>query len=121
MKSGIFLFSIFLFLSLYSCGTQKITEKYKITDISGYSEGRAAFQAYNRWGYLDQKWEIAVSPQFMEAGKFSEELAPVLLNKKWGYISTDGKFQINPHYERAEEFSEGLAAVEEDGLWGLYR
>lgn len=52
-----------------------------------------------------------VSPQYENAGSFSEGLAPVKQNGKWGYIDTEGRVVIPFQYEMAYIFNEGLAVV----------
>jgi hypothetical protein len=60
-----------------------------------------------------------VNPQFQNALRFSEGLAPVCLGGKWGYISAEGNLAINPQYEEAGLFAGGLAHVRAIGKYGL--
>ncbi len=62
--------------------------------------------------------EFVVNPQFDDAKRFSEGLAPVKIGDKWGYIDKTGKYVVNPQFLRAEVFSEGLAWVEMGGEQG---
>ena len=65
-----------------------------------------------KWGFIDTKGEMVISPQFDEAGKFSEGLAAVFNQCRWGYIDKTGAFVIKPQFKFALEFSEGLAVVD---------
>ena len=59
----------------------------------------------DKYGYIDQKGEIVIEPQFNWADRFSEGLALVRMeddnlgyNGKYGYINPEGKIVIEPAY-----------------------
>ena len=106
-----------------------------------FSEGLAGVLAevmkdgktVRRWGYINRKGELVVSPRYKSVGKFSEGLAVVKTGfndpryvpegeeyepAKWGYIDKHGKVVIELQYSKALAFSEGLALVRKDGLYG---
>jgi hypothetical protein len=56
-------------------------------------------------------YKQVVTPQYEDAGYFSEGLAPVKSNGLWGYIDTTGKTVIDFQYYYAYTFSEGRAVV----------
>jgi len=69
-----------------------------------------------KYGYADDKGNIAIKPQYDKAENFSEGLAAVMIeenyNKKWGFIDTKGKMVIPTTYKlKPGRFKEGLAAV----------
>jgi hypothetical protein len=69
-----------------------------------------------KWGYVDQKGEFVVNPQFEMAYMFFEGIALVKANNgNYGYIDERGDFVIEPIYKNAGHFSEGLACVVLDG------
>jgi hypothetical protein len=70
-----------------------------------------------KWGFIDVKGQIVITPQFDYAREFSEGLAAASVGKKWGYIDETGKWSIEPKYELALPFSEGLAQVRIGGQW----
>ena len=73
----------------------------------------------SRWGYINEKGETAIHPQFQQARPFHEGLAAVNLSDKWGYIDRQGEFSINLLYDECGDFSEGLAPVKWYGRWGF--
>ena len=72
-----------------------------------------------RWGYVNSRGQVKITPQFDEASTFSDGLAVVSVGGRAGYIDTDGKFAINPQFEGGAPFSEGLAAVRINDAWGF--
>lgn len=77
-------------------------------------------QIDGRWGYIDQKGQIVIAPQFSWAEEFSEDLAAFANDDgMYGYIDTAGKVVIPPVLTRWSEFREGLAAVAVEFMnWG---
>lgn len=55
--------------------------------------------------------QVIVTPQYEDAGNFSDGYAPVKLNGKWGYINESGAMVIQPRYDWAGTCSEGVALV----------
>ena len=69
-----------------------------------------------KYGYADDKGNIAIKPQYEKALSFSEGLAAVQVSDgqraKWGFIDTKGKMVVPATYIlQPGKFSEGLAAV----------
>jgi hypothetical protein len=84
-----------------------------------FSQGLAAVKVSDRWGYIDAQQDVVISPQFIAAGDFGDDRAPVRLNSNaWGYINRSGQVVIDEQYEEARPFSDGRAAVMLDGQWG---
>ena len=66
----------------------------------------------DKWGYINQKGEYVINPQFESADYFCDGLALVeTVDKKWGYIDKKGNQVIEAKYKYATPFSEGLAFV----------
>ena len=90
--------------------------------LSGAAAGLCA-QGLNRfpvkvgevWGYIDNSGKTVIEPKFLNAGRFTEGLAPVRLNGTYGYIDSTGKFSIAPMFDLALPFEEGIAKVFLDG------
>lgn len=95
--------------------------KKEYNRASAFSENLAAFSniGEKKFGFLDTKEVVRISPTFDRVKSFSEGLAPAKKDNKWGYIEKDGKFRINAIFEEAGVFSESLAAVKTAGKWGF--
>jgi hypothetical protein len=92
-----------------------------------------------KWGLIDQRGKIVVSPRFDSIGPMREPVnlvgewvrrppfviafqkEPILVRAgmKWGYIDKSGAFLVQPQYLDALPFSEGLAAVMVGVRWGF--
>jgi hypothetical protein len=72
----------------------------------------------NKWGYINQKGEFILAPQFDVAGDFSDNgLAIVRLHDHDGVIDANGYFIVKPKYDTIQPFSEGRAVViDQDGF-----
>ncbi len=73
---------------------------------------------YTKYGFIDTTGKIKITPQYNDAGRFSDGLAAVKLGKHWGYINDKGAVVIPLQYQSAKDFSDGLAAVRWGKLWG---
>lgn len=83
-----------------------------------FSEGLAAVQVGERWGYIDRMGRMVIKPRFQEASYFAEGLASIKSGDRWGYIDRTGKVVISPRFQESKGFSEGFAAVKFDDKWG---
>ena len=85
--------------------------------------GLLAAQSDGRWGFINDKGEWVVNPQFAWVGEFKEQGLCVVRNEEqYGYIGLDGKYIINPIFLDAESFSgNNLAAAQdkETEKWGI--
>lgn len=96
--------------------------------VKSFSQGLAAMETRNGFGYISTKGEWAIKPQFAEAGNFSEGLAAVKRQRLkqddkfkypkftypgWGYIDKDGTLKIPYQYYGGTEFRNGHACVKE--------
>ena len=52
----------------------------KYEEVNDFSEGLAAVKLSEKWGYIDTLGEIAIRPQFLYAGIFSEGFASVIID-----------------------------------------
>ncbi len=87
-----------------------ITEKNPIAPLS---EGLRAHydNKLKKWGYIDEKGNIAIQPQFAQARPFSDGMAAVAneqFNPTWGFINTKGYMVLKPAYRgRVSDFNSG--------------
>lgn len=104
-----------------------------LTEVSDFSnstphvgqlrEGLRPHYSYTakKWGYIDAKGNVVITPQFREARAFSEGLAAVCVeenyNKKWGFIDRTGKFVIPAKfggYRRPSDCRNGFITWRDD-------
>lgn len=91
-----------------------------IQTIYTFSEGLAAYtNKSGKYGYVDTKGSIVISPRYDEAGPFSDGLAPVRINDKYGYTDPQGNVVIACQFVEARPFHEGLAAVSNGKMYGF--
>jgi hypothetical protein len=100
---------------------KEITLAYRV--LLEAAEGRAEADPIpmdfgETWGYIDERGETAIYPQYEAARPFVEGLAAVRVLGKWGFVDREGHWVVNPLYEECGDFSESLAAVEWHGKWG---
>ena len=69
-------------------------------------------------GFIDEKGELVILPQFSEAGEFHEGLVRIRENGLWGYADLNGQVVITPQYKEACDFYEGRARVRDKRYWG---
>lgn len=90
----------------------------KYYQAGAFSEGLAAVQMNNKWGFVDKTGKEVIPLQYDGASFFSNGLAAVEKNSKWGFIDKNGKEIISLQYSGAGDFCEGLAAVLKNGKIG---
>lgn len=69
------------------------------------------FSKNGKWGYMDIKGNVIVSPQYDYAESFSDGLGLVGFKGKYGYINGDGEIAIPIKYNFAASFQNGNAVV----------
>jgi hypothetical protein len=76
-----------------------------------FSEGLAAVQLGNNWGYIDKTGRLLINPRFDSAEEFFEGRALIELHNLWGYIDKSGAQIIEPQFAWAGRFYQGRALV----------
>jgi hypothetical protein len=88
----------------------------KCTDLRwGPSEGMLAVGVDGKWGFIDDKGDVAIPPKFNGVRPFAEGLAPASTGDGWGYIDHAGNWVIRPQFEQAYGFNDGRAGVSHEG------
>ncbi len=87
---------------------------------SDFSEGLAAVQVDDKWGFMNTSAKMAIVPKFDSVGDFSEGLARVELEGQYWFIDQTGKAITQPRVPIDSgcedwEFHNGRAAVQVDG------
>lgn len=73
-----------------------------------------------KWGFVDEKGQVKITPQFTEVRGFANDKAAVRNDTgKWGYTDKDGKLVINPQFDGAFDFYGGKAVVISGGKYGV--
>ncbi|MGD0486542.1 MAG: WG repeat-containing protein [Syntrophorhabdales bacterium] len=72
-----------------------------------------------KWGYVDQRGNMTISPHFDRAGSFREGLACATSRNLSGYIDRTGGWAITPRFDAGGAFGEGLAPVMKGDRWGF--
>lgn len=76
-----------------------------------FSDGLAAVQQGDKWGFIDRAGRMVVKPQYEGANDFREGLAPVKQGGKWGFIDKAGNMVIRPQFVYATSFWNGFAGI----------
>jgi hypothetical protein len=86
-----------------------------------FREHFAQVRIDGKWGFVNQKGQMAIKPVFYEAGPFSSGLSEVTLSPtgKHGFIDTLGNFVIQPQFDNAMPFRGDRAWASQNGKWGL--
>lgn len=72
-----------------------------------------------KYGFMNNKGEVIVEPQYSYVGSFSEDLALVRKEGKYGYIDKKGREVIPLKFDYAEDFKDGEALVRLKGVNGI--
>ncbi len=73
-----------------------------------------------KWGYINTKGAVAITPQFNGAGGFRYGRAIVILGDRYGFIDRDGKYISSPTFRWAVPFSGDWTPVQtSDGTFAL--
>jgi len=104
----------------------KLNPKLNIAQTEEFSEGLAVVKRGDLYGYIDEKGNLVIEPQFQQAGNFFDGLACVRkpdttnrTNSPWGYIDKTGKFVYEANFKKARDFSDGLGLAFYDD-WYVY-
>ncbi len=97
-----------------------------ITELRDFNDNLAAFRTTTpdgtaKWGYLDQRFAIAIPPRFDEAGDFTDHLASVadITAGGWGFINRAGDWELAPQFDWADDFDDRLAMIRYQGKFGF--
>lgn len=77
------------------------------------------FETNGKWGYMNEKKEIIVSPKFDEAFATFENLGRIKLNGKYGFIDRKGKLIVKAKLDSAPYYYSHLASVFHHNKWKL--
>jgi hypothetical protein len=72
----------------------------------------------NKYGFINEKGDVKVTPQFNNVEDFSDGLALISNGRQNGFIDKEGKFIINPQFDFATSFEENYAVIKQGELYG---
>lgn len=94
-----------------------LTDKYE--RILKFQEDFACVVIKGRYGFIDAKGNMYISPQYPDAGHVSEGLVSVKINNKWGFLNTEEKLVVQPYYDQVWPFIKNCAMVYSKGKYNL--
>lgn len=85
----------------------------------GFSNGLGKIILDGKAGYINSRGKLIIEAKYKDAGRFSENLAPVEFDDgKWGFVDTKGDVVIKPTFDWALSFREGRALIQVGEKWG---
>lgn len=93
------------------------TERFE--KIFDFHNGFAKVMEKGKYGFIDHRGNVYISPQYPDAGYVSEGMVAVKINSKWGFVNTDEKLLIQPYYDLVWPFVNGTAVVFSKGKYNL--
>lgn len=84
----------------------------KIQSSTSFKNGLAGALINNKWGFIDNNFNLTIQPQFDEVESFHNNLALVKIKDKWGIINRKGNIVIDCKYDRLEFKGEVLSVSE---------
>ncbi|GAB3714763.1 hypothetical protein GCM10027592_54780 [Spirosoma flavus] len=95
--------------------------------MSGLPDELYPVRVGEKWGYINNKAQLVIRPQFDRADDFSEGMAVVTIVTihgertvwKEGYINQLGNVVIPCQFDKAHPFSENMGRIEVDGKTGF--
>lgn len=102
-------------------------ERYLINEIiekfDSSKEVLYPFLRDEKYGYINRTGKVIIQPKFIEAKRFYENRAAVIMkdkkgDEKWGIIDNKGNALVEPVYDKIENYSDGVARVWLDGKYG---
>jgi hypothetical protein len=81
------------------------------SDVRGFSEGLAAVERDDKWGYVDAAGKAVIPCAYREAGDFCCGRARVRPGSTFGYVDPDGDMAIEAQFDAAGDFGSDMAFV----------
>lgn len=94
-------------------------------EVRVFKDGLAAYAVEDetgvkKWGFIDRKGIVAITPQFSKVSDFSEGKCAIRNDQgKWGFIDKKGTIVINPQFDEASDYRKGLCVVSFNGKQGV--
>lgn len=89
-------------------GWKKSEQTSQPVATQGFSEGLAAVQKGERWGYIDTSGKEIIPATYYNVGNFQDGIAPVMFVMRpaftYAYIDRNNEFAITPHLVCTEAY-----------------
>ena len=76
-----------------------------------FNYGLACVKVGDKWGFINEKGEMVIEPQFDRQGKFYQGVFAVNQDGKYGFIDTTGQWVLEPMEGGATYFTEGYCVI----------
>lgn len=83
-----------------------------------FSNGAAPVMLAGRWGVINQKGVITMTPKYDKIDAYQDQYAKIMVNNWKGVVNVSGKVIINPEYEYVAYAGNGLFRVEQENKVG---
>ena len=97
----------------------KMLTEYLFSDIRPFSNGLAAVEIKEKWGFVNSNGELVIPAKFDIAFDFKDKITMVYAEDKWLAIDKKGKIQFIPNIDNCFGFEKGIAKIEYKGRIGL--
>lgn len=84
-----------------------------------FNEGLLEVKIDDKWGFIDERGEIIITPEYEKVDSFNGGLAKIKKDGKFGIINASGKIIVSPIYDNISKFKRGLASVVKDAKTGF--
>ncbi len=85
-----------------------------------FEEGLAPAQDDSgKWGFINDRADFVIPPQFDQAYSFSDGLAGVQIGDKRGFVAPDGRLVAEPQFDDFIRHDGGVVPVQQGGKWGV--
>lgn len=90
-----------------------------IDNVKFSVEGLLAIRDKGKWGYMNNKGEVVITPKFDSCEVFKYGFARIKMGTKWGIIDRTGTQILEPKYENIFPGENGVFIFYENGAWGV--
>ena len=98
-------------------GEEVIKPSFQISAAREFSEGFAAVQTVEGWGFINNSGDLKITPKYREAGRFTQDRAWVKDGDFVGFIDKSDQLIIEPQFSEVKSFTENMAAVKLNRDW----
>ena len=91
---------------------------FQCDDVKLFVDSWSAFKKEDKWGYINNKVEVVIKPQYENAKSFSCGFAGVKINGYWKMINEKNSVVIDDEFEDVDYMNnKGICFVKQGGYW----